>query len=76
MANRESYQRQYYRKKTMDKLRNTIKNLRADKEKFLSRPEGIGYTKRLKYEYSKKYREQNAESIRAYQKEYHLSYGI
>ena len=75
-STRKSYQRQYYRKKTMDKLRNTIKNLRADKEKFLSSPEGIAYTKRLKYEYGKKYREENADTVRAYQKEYHLSYGI
>ena len=75
-STRKSYQRQYYRKKTMDKLRNTVKNLREEREKFLSSPEGIAYKKRLVCEYGKKYREANAEKIRTYQKEYHIQYGI
>jgi len=60
----------------MDSLRSTIKNLREEREKFLSSPEGIAYKKRLVYEYGKKYREENAEKIRAYQKNYQYEYYI
>ena len=65
----------YYRKKTMDSLRKTIKNLRADKKTFMDSPEGIAYKKRKQKEYYVKYKIKNKESIRKYQKEYHLHYG-
>ena len=59
----------------MDSLRKTIKNLRADKKTFMDSPEGIAYKKRKQKEYYVKYKIKNKESIRKYQKEYHLHYG-
>tara|TARA_R110002012_G_scaffold8248_1_gene38036 strand:- start:1 stop:222 length:222 start_codon:yes stop_codon:yes gene_type:complete len=70
MANRKSYQRQYYRKNTIDKLRKTIKRLEAMRERFLESPEGIAYRKRLRDEYAKQYRVKNFEKMRTYLKEY------
>ena len=69
-TDRTSYHKQYYRKQAMDGLRNTIKNLKKEKQIFMQSPEGIAYKKRL----LKEYREKNKEKIRAYQKEYHLEY--
>ena len=59
----------------MDSLRKTIKNLREDKKIFMNSPEGIAYKKRKQKEYYVKYKIKNKESIRKYQKEYHLHYG-
>ena len=74
--NRTSYHRQYYRKQVINSQRNTIKNLREDKKKFMDSPEGIAYKKRLMKEsgYQAEYRERNKEKIRQYQKEYHIEY--
>jgi hypothetical protein len=75
-TNRTSYHRQYYRKQVINSQKNTIKNLRADKKKFMESPEGIAYKKRLMKEsgYQAEYREKNKERIKAYQKEYHIEY--
>jgi len=72
MADRKSYQRQYYRKQAMDSMRRTIKNLKALRKQFLESPEGIAYKKRLTEDYAKKYREKNIEKMRAYLKEYRV----
>tara|TARA_R110000803_G_C11904761_1_gene312509 strand:+ start:657 stop:893 length:237 start_codon:yes stop_codon:yes gene_type:complete len=72
--NRESYHRQYYRKQEMNKLRKVIQNLRSEHKLFMSSPEGIAYKKRLTKEYYKQYRIDNKEKLRAYQKEYLLTY--
>ena len=56
MADRKSYQRQYYRKQAMNSMRRTIKNLKALRKQFLESPEGIAYKKRLREDYAKKYR--------------------
>ena len=64
-TNRTSYHRQYYRKQVINSQKNTIKNLRADKKKFMESPEGIAYKKRLMKEsgYQAEYREKNKEKI-------------
>ena len=64
------YQMRYYRKKTMDSLRKTIKKLKEEKKIFMDSPEGQQYKKRLSSSYQKEYRNKNKESIRKYQKEY------
>ena len=46
-TDRTSYHKQYYRKQAMDGLRNTIKNLKKEKQIFMQSPEGIAYKKRL-----------------------------
>ena len=74
MTDRKSYQKQYYRKQAMDSMRRTIKNLKALRKQFLESPEGIAYKKRLTKEYYKQYRIDNKEKLRAYQKEYLLTY--
>ena len=43
----------YYRKKTMDSLRETIKNLKEEKKIFMDSPEGKQYKKRLNLNYQK-----------------------
>ena len=75
-TDRTSYQKQYYRRQVIRSQRNTIKNLREDKKKFMGSLEGITYKKRLLKEsgYQAAYREKNKEKIRAYQKEYHVEY--
>ena len=69
------YQIRYYRKKTMDSLRKTIKELKEEKKCFMDSPEGIAYKKRKAREYYKVYREENREKNRKYQKEYYKLYG-
>tara|TARA_R100001377_G_scaffold81543_1_gene61123 strand:+ start:288 stop:515 length:228 start_codon:yes stop_codon:yes gene_type:complete len=71
---REGYYRQYYRKQAMDSLRNSNKNLQAKIKTFEESPEGIAYKQRLTQEYAKQYRIDNQEKLRAYQKNYMLSY--
>jgi len=75
-TDRTSYHKQYYRQQVIRSQRNTIKNLREDKKKFMGSPEGIAYKKRLLKEsgYQAEYREKNKEKIRAYQKEYYVEY--
>lgn len=70
-TDRTSYHKQYYRKQAMDGLRNTIKNLKKEKQIFMQSPEGITYKKRL----LKEYREKNKERSKAYHKEYYILYG-
>jgi hypothetical protein len=60
----------YYRKKTMDSLRETIKNLKEEKKIFMDSPEGKQYKKRLSSNYQKEYRKNNVEKIRKYREEY------
>ena len=69
------YQIRYYRKKTMDSLRKTIKELKEEKKCFMDSPEGIAYKKRKAQEYYKVYCEKNREKNRKYQKEYYKLYG-
>jgi len=75
-TDRTSYQKQYYRRQVIIQQRNTIKDLREDKKKFMGSPEGIAYKKRLLKEsgYQAAYRENNKEKIREYQKEYYIEY--
>jgi len=60
----------YYRKKTMDSLRQTIKKLKEEKKIFMDSPEGIAYKKRKAVKYQAAYRDKNREKIREYMREY------
>ena len=64
----------YYRKKTMDSLRKTIKKLKEEKKIFMDSPEGIQYKKRKSREYYRVYRDNNREKVTEYQKEYQKEY--
>jgi|TARA_X000000950_G_C13791358_1_gene609467 hypothetical protein len=68
---RESlYQMRYYRKKTMDALRNENKRLKERINLILDSPEGKEYKRRKAREYYREYREKNKDKIREYQREY------
>ena len=60
----------YYRKKTMDALRNENKRLKERINLILDTPEGKEYKKRIAREYYRDYREKNKDKIREYQREY------
>ena len=60
----------YYRKKTMDALRNENKRLKERINLILDTPEGKEYKKRMAREYYRGYREKNKDKIREYQREY------
>tara|TARA_Y200000002_G_C22677685_1_gene662781 strand:- start:872 stop:1099 length:228 start_codon:yes stop_codon:yes gene_type:complete len=71
IRSRESlYQMRYYRKKTMDALRNENKRLKERINLILDTPEGKEYKKRIAREYYREYREKNKDKIREYQREY------
>ena len=70
MSERENYQRKYYRTKTLQKLRNKVRNLEATLQMFRDSPEGMQYFERKTKEYQKLYREKNAERIKEYQRNY------
>jgi|TARA_B100001094_G_scaffold64227_1_gene60222 hypothetical protein len=68
---RESlYQMRYYRKKTMDALRNENKRLKERINLILDSQEGKEYKRRKAREYYREYREKNKDKIREYQREY------
>ncbi len=60
----------YYRKKTMDALRNENKRLKERINLILDSPEGKEYKRRKAREYYREYREKNKDKIREYQREY------
>ena len=60
----------YYRKKTMDALRNENKRLKERINLILDTPEGKEYKKRIAREYYREYRKKNKDKIREYQREY------
>ncbi len=60
----------YYRKKTMDVLRNENKRLKERINLILDSPEGKEYKRRKAREYYREYREKNKDKIREYQREY------
>ena len=59
MSERESYQRKYYRTRTLAKLRNRVKRLEFKLQDFMKSPEGQKYYKRKASEYGKQGREEN-----------------
>ena len=70
MSERESYQRKYYRTRTIAKLRNRIKSLEKTLQMFRDSPEGKDYFERKAKEYQKEYREHNRKKIEEYRKHY------
>ncbi len=60
----------YYRKKTMDALRNENKRLKERINLILDSQEGKEYKRRKAREYYREYREKNKDKIREYQREY------
>tara|TARA_B100000424_G_scaffold236862_1_gene202028 strand:- start:2844 stop:3065 length:222 start_codon:yes stop_codon:yes gene_type:complete len=70
MSERESYQRKYYRTRTIAKLRNRIKSLEKTLQMFRDSPEGKDYFERKTKEYQKEYRKDNRKKIEEYRKHY------
>ena len=59
MSERESYQRKYYRTRTLAKLRDRVKRLEFKLHNFMKSPEGQMYYKRKASEYGKEWRKGN-----------------
>lgn len=70
MSERASYQRRYYRTRTIKKLRERVKRLEILLKQIVESPEGIEYRNRKSKEYQKEYRTKNKDKIVQYRKEY------